>query len=165
MQVVGGEKIRLIVETFDQQGKRYEPGTLVQRHYLQLAESGFKKAGYTLAAEADKEVRISLKGQTPKGIVNNESNLARNMATGVVTAGIACKEMQHDVDAAGEVSLLRGGQSVRSTQIDMKTTETSCFSHLNPSWVAKHQEAAVRTYEHAVEQHVGAVLQFVSMTK
>ena len=157
-------KVKLVVEAFDQDGKRYEPDTLVPHQYLKLAESGFKKSGYILSADAPTEVRITLRGRTTNGVVNNQNNLGRNLAVSAVTLGAGCGEMAHDVDAAGEVAVTQDGGTTVTKQIDMKLNETSCFSKLNPNWLANHQEAAVRTYEKAVSQHVGDVLTFVAAT-
>lgn len=157
----GGVKVKLALDIADQNGKPYEPKSLVAYEYRKLAESGLQKAGYVIAPEAEIEVRVALKGRTPNGVVNNESSTGRNIAVSAVTLGVGCGEMVHTVDAVGQVVVVRNGRSVIDQPLDMKASDTSCFSTLNPSWLKQHQEAGVRTYESAVTQHVGAWLLLV----
>jgi hypothetical protein len=149
-QTGGSAKVKLTLVVEDQNGKPYEPKSLIVHEYRVLAESGLGKAGYVVSPEAETEVRVVLKGRTPNGVANTESSTARNMAVGAVTLGLGCSEMTHMVDAAGRVAVLRGGREVIDQPLDMKASETSCFSKLNPSWLVQHQEAGVRTYESAV---------------
>jgi len=157
----GGAKVKLVFDITDQNGKPYEQKSLVAYEYQKLAESGLQKAGYVVASDAETEIRVVLKGRTPNGVVNNESSIGRNMAVSAVTLGMGCGEMVHTVDAAGQVMVVRNGRSVIDQPLDMKASDTSCFSKLNPSWLAQHQEAGVRTYEAAVTQHIGAWLPLV----
>jgi hypothetical protein len=159
--VNGGTKVKLALDITDQNGKPYEAESLVAKEYRVLAESGLRKAGYVVSPEADTEVRIILKGRTPNGIVNNASSVGRNLAVGVLTLGMACDEWEHTINASGQVTVARKGQTVADQSLDMKATNTSCFSKFNPSWLANHQEVSVRTYESAVVEHIGGWLPLV----
>lgn len=90
-----------------------------------------------------------------------ENSTGRNIAVNAVTLGIGCREMVHTVDAAGQIVVVRKGRSVIEQPVDMKASDTSCFSSPNPSSLTQHQQASVRTYEAAVTQHVGAWLPLV----
>ncbi len=160
-QCAAGETVRLQIEILDQAGQRFAPDSLVQSQYRQLAEDAFTKAGWTLAPEAPLEVRITLAGRTPNGVVTSEASLGRNLAVGLLTLGIACNEWTHTVDAAGPVTLLETGTVVASKEIDLKGTAESCHSTGNPNWLADQQQAAIDTYQQAAQAHLAAVLEFV----
>ena len=159
-----GQQITLNIEAFDQKGARIEPNVPVRSEYLQLAESAFRQAGWTLAPDAPLQVTITLKGRTPTGLIHSEASLGRNLATGLLTVGMACKEWVHETDAAGEIAVVRAGTTLGQTEIDLKGDSSSCYTMLNPNWLANHQEAALRNYEAAVQRHLSAVLKFVEQT-
>lgn len=159
-----GQKIALTIEAFDQTAARIEPNIPVRTQYLQLAESAFRQAGWTLAPEAPLQVTITLQGRTPTGLFHSEASFGCNLATGLLTAGIACKEWVHQADAAGRVAVARDGRTIGQTDIDLKGDSTSCYTMLNPNWLANHQEVALRNYEAAVQRHLTAVLLFVEQT-
>ena len=48
--------------------------------------------------------------------------------------------------------------------IDLVSTTTSCFSMMSPSWLANHQQAAIDTYQHAVQAQLAKVLELVAVT-
>ena len=72
-----GQQITLNIEAFDQKGARIEPNVPVRSQYLQLAESAFRQAGWTLAPDAPLQVTITLKGRTPTGLIHSEASLGR----------------------------------------------------------------------------------------
>ena len=130
----------------------------------QLAEDAFTKAGWTLAPEAPLEVRITLAGRTPNGVVTSEASLGRNLAVGLLTLGIACNEWTHTAEAAGTVTLLEAGTVVASKEIDLQGSAESCHSMANPNWLADQQQAALDTYQQAAQAHLAAVLDFMATT-
>lgn len=163
-QRAAGETARLEIEILDQAGQRFAPDSLVQSQYRQLAEDAFTKAGWSLAPKAPLEVRITLAGRTPNGVVTSEAAHGRNLAVGLLTLGIACNEWTHTVDAAGTVTLLETGTVAASKEIDLKGTAESCHSTGNPNWLANQQQAAIDTYQQAAQAHLAAVLEFVAAT-
>lgn len=158
--VTPGQPVRLVVKAVDHEGKPYADDSLILIQYRQMAESAFKKAGYTLPEQAPMEVDVVLRGRTGTGIVNNDSMTARNLAVGIVTLGAGCDEMHHKIDASGQVTVRNGAAAPRTQAIDLNATATSCFSKLNPGWLAGHQKAAVDAYGKAAEEHIGKVLAF-----
>ena len=91
----GHRPITLQVEILDQQGQRFPANNVSRTQYLQLAESAFARAGWVLAPDAPLTVRILLVGRTPEGLIASEASLGRNLATGLLTLNIACKEYRH----------------------------------------------------------------------
>lgn len=163
-QRAAGETAQLEIEILDQAGQRFAQGSLIQSQYRQLAEDAFTKAGWTLAPEAPREVRITLAGRTPNGVVTSESSVGRNLAVGLLTFGIACNAWTHTALATGTVTLLEAGTVVASKEIDLKGTAESCHSMANPNWLANQQQAALDTYQQAAQAHLAAVLEFVAET-
>lgn len=145
----GRRPITLQVEILDSSGQRFPANNAARMQYLQLAESAFTRAGWILAPDAPLTARILLLGRLPEGLVASEASLGRNLATGLLTLNTACKEWTHRVDAAGTITVLDGESVLAEQAIDLAGTETSCFSMMNPSWLANHQQAALDTYQQA----------------
>ena len=160
----GHRPITLQVEILDQQGQRVPANNVSRTQYLQLAESAFARAGWVLAPDASLTVRILLVGRTPEGLIASEASLGRNLATGLLTLNIACKKWTHRVDAAGKVTILQGDTVLADQAIDLAVTATSCFSTINPSWLANHQQAAIDTYQQAVQDQLAKILELVTAT-
>lgn len=156
-----GQPIQLQIELLDQAGQRLDANAPLRSQYQQLAESAFERAGWTLAADAPIEVTIRLEGRTPTGLVHSQASLDRNLATGLMTVGMACEEWVHDADAKGEITVIRDQQPIAQKQIDLKSQSRSCFSMLNPNWFANHQKAALTNYETAVQKQLAAILLLV----
>ncbi len=150
----GGTPVALVLDFRDQNGAAFAPDSLVVGQYRAIAEDGLRKAGFVPAPAADLTVSVMLEGRHADGIMRSENSFGRNLALGVVTAGIACSEVIHTADAAGEVRVARSGSTIAARDIDMSRTGRSCHTTLNPNWVANHQTAAVATYGEAVEAHV-----------
>lgn len=157
-----GAPVALALDFRDQNGASLPGDAMVVSQYRRLAGSALTQAGYALDPTAPTEVSVSLQGETPNGIVDNQSNTARNIAVGVATLGIACKEMEHRVAASGTVSIRREGAPAQTLDLPMRATSTSCHSTLNPSWLENHMKAAVATYEDAVSAHIAAWLPTLS---
>lgn len=160
----GHRPVTLQVEILDREGQRFPANNVTRTQYLQLAESAFARAGWVLAPDAPTTVRILLLGRLPQGLVASEASLGRNLATGLVTLNIACKEWTHRVDAAGTITVLQGETVLAEQAIDLTDTATSCFSMMSPSWLANHQQAAIDTYQHAVQDQLAKVLELVAVT-
>ncbi|MGE3738217.1 MAG: hypothetical protein AB7I59_01765 [Geminicoccaceae bacterium] len=160
----GHRPIALQVEMLDRQGQRFPANNLTRTQYLQLAESAFARAGWVLAPAAPLTARILLVGRTPEGLVASEASLGRNLATGLLTLNTACKEWTHRVDAAGEITVLQGDAVLTEQAVDLVGTRSSCFSMMNPSWLANHQQAALDTYQQAVQDQLGKILELVATT-
>jgi len=112
------------------------------------------------ACRASPTSSCALKGQTEKGgLVASSSNLGRNALVGAATMGIACKEWFHQVAAAGHVGIAAPGGQEETRPLEMRAEDTSCFSTLNPNWLANHQEAALKLYQQAVTRNVGEWLE------
>lgn len=155
---VAGEPVELVLELKDHRGTAYAPGSVVFEQYKEIAEAALRRAGYTIAADADLEVVVALEGRTPNGMVDNQSSVGRNILVSTVTLGIGCGEMSHEAHGEGVVTIRRSGQSVAETDAPLRASDTSCHSKLNPSWLRNHQEAGIRTYASAVTAHVAAWL-------
>jgi len=160
----GHRPITLQIEILDRQGQRFPANNLTRTQYLQLAESAFARAGWVLAPDAPLTVRILLVGRLPESLVASEPSLGRNLAPGLLTLNTACKEWTHRVDAAGEVTVVQGDTVLTEQAVELAATETSCFSMMNPSWLANHQQAAIDTYQHAVQAQLAKVLELVAAT-
>lgn len=160
----GHRPIALQIEILDRQGQRFPANNVTRTQYLQLAESAFARAGWVLAPDAPTTVRILLLGRLPEGLVASEPSLGRNLATGLATLNIACKEWTHRVDAAGTITVLHGDAVLAEQAIDLAGTATSCFSMMSPSWLANHQQAAIDTYQQAVQAQLAKVLEIVATT-
>ena len=94
----------------------------------------------------------------------SEASIGRNLAVGTLTFGIACSEWTHRVDAAGKVTVVEGETVLAEQAIDLTGTATSCFSAANPNWLANHQQAALDTYQQAVQAQLAKVLELVAAT-
>lgn len=160
----GHRPIALQVEILDREGQRFPANNVSRMQYLQLAESAFTHAGWVIAPDAPTTARILLVGRLPEGLVANEPSIGRNLAVGTLTLGIACSEWTHRVDAAGTITVMERETVLAEQAIDLAGTETSCFSALNPNWLAKHQQAAIDTYQHAVQAQLAKVLELVAAT-
>jgi hypothetical protein len=153
-----GAPVALALDFRDQNKASFPGDAMVVSQYRRLAGSALTQAGYVLDPAASTAVSVSLQGETPNGIVDNRNNTARNIAVGVATLGIACKEMEHQVAASGTVSIRREGAPAQTLDLPMRATSTSCHSTLNPSWLENHMKAAVATYENAASAHIAAWL-------
>ena len=160
----GHRPITLQVEILDHEGQRFPANNVSRMQYLQLAESAFTHAGWVLVPDAPTTTRILLVGRLPEGLVASKASLGRNLAVGMLTLNIACSEWTHRVDAASTITVVEGETVLAEQAIDLVGTETSCFSALNPNWLANHQQAAIDTYQHAVQDQLAKVLELVATT-
>lgn len=156
--IAQGMPIALDLDFRDQRGTPFDPDSLVVGQYRSIAEDALQQAGFILDPDAELVVSVALTGRTPNGIVNNESSLGRNLAVGLATAGIACQEMVHTADAAGDVTITQAGSQRVARTIDLQASDRSCYTRLNPAWLQNHMAAGVALYGQAVEAHVATWL-------
>lgn len=158
----GGQPVTLVFQFYRKDGSPYDANSGETTQYRRMAEVAFKQAGYSVVPGAPTTVTIALRGQTQDGIMENRSSLVEAGLKGMLTLGLACTEMQHIVDAAGDITIARAGAAVASRAINMQLSETSCFSRAAPNWDQAYIATASQVYAKAANQHIGAVLAFVA---